>query len=143
MSTACKRLSPRAIRRILAVYVILLLLMALRYWHVGDRVSSSTLAVLFLYGAANVASRFLNRRQPPGEFKERHIYIFLAAFAIHAAIFGFVAIRSWQRDGSLFWSGLCWTVALADAFFGTFVVVMYFCFRKRAGAITTQTSQLS
>ncbi len=144
--TSCKRLSPNAILRFTAVFLILLLLMVLRYWRVGDRVSSIALAVVFLYVGVNTVLRLLKRRQTPGEvkeFRDRHMYAFLVISAFYAAIFGFVAIRSWQRDGSLFWSGLCWTVALADAFFGTFVVVMYFCFRKRAGAITTQTSQLS
>jgi hypothetical protein len=142
-SSARKRLSPSAIRGFLIASVSLVLIMTLRYWHVGDRVSSVALATVFLYGAVNVASRFRKRRQPPGEFKERHMYIIWATSAMHAAIFGFVAIRSWQRDGSLVWSGLCWAVALAYAFWGTFFVVMYFCFRKPTDAITTPTAQSS
>jgi hypothetical protein len=136
-------LPPSAIRGFLVVFVSLVLIITLRYWHVGDHVSSVALAAVCLYGAVNVALRFRKRRQPPGDFKERQMYVFWAISAIHAAIFGFVAIRSWQRDGSLLWSGLCWAVAFTDVFLSTSLVVMYFRFRKRTDAIATPTAQSS
>jgi hypothetical protein len=139
--TACKRLSPRAILRFMAVYLSLLLLMVLRYWHVGDRVSGIALAIVSLYVGVNTVLRFLDRRKPPGEakeFRDRHMCILLAISAIQVAIFAFVAIRSWQRDGSLFWSALCWTVSLIDACISTLMAVMYFRSKGRMGATATQ-----
>jgi hypothetical protein len=130
----------------MAVFLSVLLLMALRYWRVGDRVSSIALGAVFLYVGVNAVSRFLGRGLPSGEvkeFRDRHMYIFLAISAIHVAIFGYVAIRSWQRDGSLFWSGLCWVVSLIDARLSTFVAVMYFRTKDGTGAIETPTARPS
>jgi hypothetical protein len=130
----------------MAVFLSFLLLMVLRYWRVGDGVSSIALGAVFLYVGVNAVSRFLERRQPPGEvkeFRDRHMYTLLAISAIHVAIFGFVAIRGWQRDGSLFWSGLCWAVSLIDASLSTFVAVLYFRTKKGIGAIATQTARPS
>jgi len=143
MSTSCKRLSASANRRILAVLLILLLLMVLRYWHVGDHIGSVALAAVFFTGAVNFALRFLKRREPPSEFKERYTYVFLAGVAVDATIFGFVAIRSWQRDGSLFLSGLCGAIALTVAFVSTFGTVMYFRSRKRTDVIAPQIIESS
>jgi hypothetical protein len=144
--TTCRRLSPSAILLSMAVFLSFLLLMVLRYWRVGDGVSSIALGAVFLYVGVNAVSRFLERRQPPGEvkeFRDRHMYTLLAISAIHVAIFGFVAIRGWQRDGSLFWSGLCWAVSLIDASLSTFVAVLYFRTKKGIGAIATQTARPS
>lgn len=143
-STAYWRLSPGAILLSLAVFLSFLLLMVLRYWRAGDRVSSIALGAVFLYVGTNAVLRCLRRGQAPGELKEfrdRHMYTLLTISAINVAIFGFVAIRGWQRDGSLFWSGLCWVVSLVDACLSTFMAVMYFRIQKRMGAIATQTTR--
>jgi hypothetical protein len=145
-SAACKRLSSGTILGFMATFLGLLLLMVLRYWCVGDRISSIALSVAFLYIGVNFILRYLRRKQPSREvkkFKDHHMYKIIVMSAIHAAIFGFVAIRGWHRDGSLFWSGLCWAVALIDVCLSTFMGVVYFRFRKNTATISTQLTQSS
>jgi hypothetical protein len=138
-----KRLSRAANLRTIAVLRVLLGLMALRFWYMGDHVSGIVLAALFLHGVVGVSLRFLRRREPPRELKLRDVYNMLAGSAVNVAIFGFVAIRSWQHDRAPLWSGICGLIALVIAAVSTFGFVMYFRFRNRNGEGTTQTAQSS
>jgi len=141
MSRACWRLSRTANLRIAVVLEILLCLMALRYWNMGDRASSIALAVLFFYGVWNVSLRILRRHAPPGELKSWHVYLALVLSAINVAIFGFVGIRSWRRDDALFWVAACGVIALAIASLSTLGFGMYFRSRTKNSSAITQTAQ--
>jgi|GEM_PF-6610628 len=136
-----KRLSRAANLRIIAVLRVLLGLMALRFWYMGDHVSGIVLAALFFHGVVGVSLRFLRRREPPRELKLRDVYNMLAGSAVNVAIFWFVAIRSWKQDGSPFWSTVCGLIGLAIAFVSSFGFIMYFRFRSKNGPRGTQAVQ--
>jgi len=125
-------------------------LLALRYWNVGDRLSSFILASIFAVGALTLFRGAVRSRAPidSDRILERLVRWAMPINFIGPVIgltleligYGFVAFRTWTQTAPAFWIAVVLFFALMHAFA---VVVIVFAFFNREKLLSEAKDSLN